>query len=244
MPRLETSECNKLSPPPTSREPPRRGGQVFPLNSGLRVGGGVLDAPCNRTAAWVSYCPVGADSISVRAAFPPAAHLTNQSTMVIIITVLKQTICEVSHLIPVLAFVQHYKKFYTSQFEAAAARHGLNQLEIDILLFLHNNPDCRTASDICRYRGLAKSNVSKAVEHLRVMDLVTVSPAADNRRQRMLGFTPQAAMLVEELAAIQQAANAAVAADLTPTEWQAMQDYIARMDATLRRRLAEKGENV
>ena len=58
-------------------------------------------------------------------------------------------------MIPVLAFVQHYKKFYTSQFEAAAARHGLNQLEIDILLFLHNNPDCRTASDICRYRGLA-----------------------------------------------------------------------------------------
>ena len=124
-------------------------------------------------------------------------------------------------MIPVLAFVQHYKKFYTSQFEAAAARHGLNQLEIDILLFLHNNPDCRTASD-----------------------LVTVSPAADNRRQRMLGFTPQAAMLVEELAAIQQAAAAAVAADLTPAEWQAMQDYIARMDATLRRRLAEKGETV
>ena len=174
----------------------------------------------------------------------PADGLTKSTQMVIIITVLKQTICEVSHLIPVLAFVQHYKKFYTSQFEAAAARHGLNQLEIDILLFLHNNPDCRTASDICRYRGLAKSNVSKAVEHLRVMDLVTVSPAADNRRQRMLGFTQQAAMLVEELAAIQQAAAAAVAADLTPAEWQAMQDYIARMDATLRRRLAEKGENV
>ena len=57
-------------------------------------------------------------------------------------------------MIPVLAFVQHYKKFYTSQFESAAVRHGLNQLEIDILLFLHNNPDCRTASDICRYRGL------------------------------------------------------------------------------------------
>ena len=87
-------------------------------------------------------------------------------------------------MIPVLAFVQHYKKFYTSQFESAAVRHGLNQLEIDILLFLHNNPDCRTASDICRYRGLAKSNVSKAVEHLRTMGLLTVSPAADNRRQR------------------------------------------------------------
>ena len=139
-------------------------------------------------------------------------------------------------MIPVLAFVQHYKKFYTSQFESAAVRHGLNQLEIDILLFLHNNPDCRTASDICRYRGLAKSNVS--------MGLLTVSPAADNRRQRMLGFTDAAAPLVQELHAIQQAATAAVTADLTPDETQAMQDYMARMDATLCRRLAEKGETL
>ena len=134
-------------------------------------------------------------------------------------------------MIPVLAFVQHYKKFYTSQFESAAVRHGLNQLEIDILLFLHNNPDCRTASDICRYRGLAKSNVSKAVEHLRTMG-------------RMLGFTDAAAPLVQELHAIQQAATAAVTADLTPAEAQAMQDYMARMDATLCRRLAEKGETL
>lgn len=147
-------------------------------------------------------------------------------------------------MIPVLAFVQHYKKFYTSQFESAAVRHGLNQLEIDILLFLHNNPDCRTASDICRYRGLAKSNVSKAVEHLRTMGLLTVSPAADNRRQRMLGFTDAAAPLVQELHAIQQAATAAVTADLTPAEAHAMQDYMARMDATLCRRLAEKGETL
>lgn len=147
-------------------------------------------------------------------------------------------------MIPVLAFVQHYKKFYTSQFESAAVRHGLNQLEIDILLFLHNNPDCRTASDICRYRGLAKSNVSKAVEHLRTMGLLTVSPAADNRRQRMLGFTDAAAPLVQELHAIQQVATAAVTADLTPAEAQAMQDYMARMDATLCRRLAEKGETL
>ena len=174
----------------------------------------------------------------------PYNTLTIPNLTVIIITVLKQTLCEVSHLIPVLAFVQHYKKFYTSQFESAAVRHGLNQLEIDILLFLHNNPDCRTASDICRYRGLAKSNVSKAVEHLRTMGLLTVSPAADNRRQRMLGFTDAAAPLVQELHAIQQATTAAVTADLTPAEAQAMQDYMARMDATLCRRLAEKGETL
>ena len=147
-------------------------------------------------------------------------------------------------MLPILSYVQHYKKYYAARFEAASVQYGLNQLEIDILLFLHNNPDCRTASDICRYRGLAKSNVSKAVEHLRTMGLLTVSPAADNRRQRMLGFTDAATPLVQELHAIQQAATAAVTADQTPAEAQAMQDYMARMDATLCRRLAEKGETL
>ena len=70
-------------------------------------------------------------------------------------------------MLPVLSYIQHYKKYYTAQFEAASAAYGLNQLEIDILLFLHNNPECHTAGGICRYRGLAKSNVSAAVERLR-----------------------------------------------------------------------------
>ena len=86
--------------------------------------------------------------------------------------------------------------------------------------------------------------MAELVEHLRTMGLLTVSPAADNRRQRMLGFTDAAAPLVQELHAIQQAATAAVTADLTPAEAQAMQDYMARMDATLCRRLAEKGETL
>ena len=86
-------------------------------------------------------------------------------------------------MLPILSYVQHYKKYHAARFEAASVQYGLNQLEIDILLFLHNNPDCRTASDICRYRGLAKSNVSAAVERLRARGVLTVSPAPDNRRQ-------------------------------------------------------------
>ena len=48
-------------------------------------------------------------------------------------------------MLPVLSYIQHYKKYYAAQFEAASAAYGLNQLEIDILLFLHNNPECHTA---------------------------------------------------------------------------------------------------
>ena len=136
-------------------------------------------------------------------------------------------------MLPILAYAQHYKKYYTAQFEAAAAQYGLNQLEIDILLFLHNNPDCRTASDICRYRGLAKSNVSAAVEHLRSRGLLTVSPAPDNRRQRMLAFTPEALPIAAALAQIQAGSLEPLFAGFTPQERQALQDYLRRMDENI-----------
>ena len=45
-------------------------------------------------------------------------------------------------MLPILSYIQHYKKYHAARFEAASVQYGLNQLEIDILLFLHNNPRC------------------------------------------------------------------------------------------------------
>ena len=38
-------------------------------------------------------------------------------------------------MLPILSYVQHYKKYHAARFEAASVQYGLNQLEIDILLF-------------------------------------------------------------------------------------------------------------
>ena len=143
-------------------------------------------------------------------------------------------------MLPILTYAQHYKKYYTAQFESAAAQYGLNQLEIDILLFLHNNPDCCTASDICRYRGLAKSNVSAAVERLRSRGVLTVSPAPDNRRQRLLGFTGAGRPMAEALAAIQRGTLAPLFAGFTDTEQQALQEYLRRMDENIQRAMKKE----
>ena len=140
-------------------------------------------------------------------------------------------------MVPILSYAQHYKKYYTVQFEGAAAAYGLNQLEIDILLFLHNNPELCTASDICRYRALAKSNVSAAVERLRSRGVLTVSPAPDNRRQRLLGFAPDALPMVAVLADIQHCSLEPLFAGFTAQEQQTLQDYLRRMDANLLREL-------
>ena len=143
-------------------------------------------------------------------------------------------------MVPILSYAQHYKKYYTVQFEGAAAAYGLNQLEIDILLFLHNNPELCTASDICRYRALAKSNVSAAVERLRSRGVLTVSPAPGNRRQRLLGCTDEGCTMAAALAEIQRRSIEPLFAGFTLEEQQALQDYLRRMDANILRCLQKE----
>ncbi len=143
-------------------------------------------------------------------------------------------------MVPILAYAQHYKKYYTAQFAGAAAAYGLNQLEIDILLFLHNNPELCTASDICRYRGLAKSNVSAAVERLRSRGVLEVLPAPDNRRQRILRFTGAARPMAEALAEIQRRTLEPLFDGFTAAEQQALQEYLCRMDANIQRQLKKE----
>lgn len=143
-------------------------------------------------------------------------------------------------MVPILTYAQHYKKYYSAQFAGAAAAYGLNQLEIDILLFLHNNPELCTASDICRYRGLAKSNVSAAVERLRSRGVLEVLPAPDNRRQRILRFTGAARPMAEALAEIQRRTLEPLFDGFTAAEQQALQEYLCRMDANIQHQLKKE----
>ena len=143
-------------------------------------------------------------------------------------------------MVPILSYAQHYKKYYTVQFEGAAAAYGLNQLEIDILLFLHNNPELCTASDICRYRVLAKSNVSAAVERLRSRGVLTVSPAPGNRRQRLLGFTADGQRIAAALAEIQHRTVEPLFEGFTVEEQQRLQEYLSRIDANIQRQLKKE----
>ena len=143
-------------------------------------------------------------------------------------------------MVPILTYAQHYKKYYSAQFAGAAAAYGLNQLEIDILLFLHNNPELCTASDICRYRGLAKSNVSAAVERLRRRGVLEVLPAPDNRRQRILRFTGAARPMAAALAEIQRRTLEPLFDGFTAEEQQRLQEYLSRIDANIQRQLKKE----
>ena len=81
---------------------------------------------------------------------------------------------------------------YESRITAAAAAQGLTKPEADVLLFLANNPQFRTAREVVSRRGLSKAYVSKAVEQLAGRGFLTVQVSAADRRVQQLRLTAAA----------------------------------------------------
>jgi len=94
-------------------------------------------------------------------------------------------------------------KLYISLFGSLLEKYQLTQLEIDILLFLANNPSFDTARDIVEKRHLAKSHVSSGVESLASRGLLERSRQDGNRKTIHLHLTEKAVPIVNEGRAIQ-----------------------------------------
>ena len=84
------------------------------------------------------------------------------------------------------------KTLYGKCVEEICDSYQITRIELDILLFLANNPGYDTARDVAEYRGLAKSQVSQAVDLLSARGVLRRTPDAADRRVVHLAITEAA----------------------------------------------------
>lgn len=99
--------------------------------------------------------------------------------------------------ITLLKYITDSARLYQRMLTPARETAGLTQAELDILLFLANNPEYDTASDIVTVRRLAKSNVSVGVRNLKSKGFLLRRPDERDRRVEHLVLTPAALKLAE-----------------------------------------------
>ena len=141
-----------------------------------------------------------------------------------------------------LANIKEMRLLYTQSFTQAGQRHNLSQPEIDVLLFVANQPQYNTARDIASRRGLAKSNISKAVEMLRQKELLEVCEDEKNRRVRRLFPTAKAEPVIEELRACQAAFFGKLFDGFTPEELAQLERLMQHAAENLHRQVSGGAE--
>ena len=123
------------------------------------------------------------------------------------------------------------KKQYTRCLESVSKHWSLTQNELDILLFLFNNPRFDRAADIVAKRGISKSHVSLAVNTLGQRQLLDRQPDPEDRRTVHLTLTAQGRMIAEEGKAAQRRYFSALYRGITPEElerWKEIKEKICR----------------
>ena len=128
-----------------------------------------------------------------------------------------------------LQFSRRCEQLYTKQFESLLAQTGLTMREIHVLLFLVNNPGHDTARDVVFYRGLAKSQVSQAVELLTARGLLSRSPDQGDRRVVHLAITAAGQPLAQQAKGIQSACGQQMLSALTEAEQQQLEHLMEKV---------------
>ena len=121
------------------------------------------------------------------------------------------------------------KKRYDQMLEPLYRSHGLTRNELDILLFLANNPGLDRAADIVNIRQIAKSHVSLSVANLEQRGLLCRFFDPEDRRTAHLKLTEAALPIAREGNRIQQEYFGTIFAGLTQEEitlWRAILDKV------------------
>lgn len=94
--------------------------------------------------------------------------------------------------------MQLSKKKYAAMLEPVCRQYDLTRSELDILLFLANNPGYDRAADIVAIRRIAKSHVSLSVGNLEKRGLLSRDFEENDRRTAHLHLTEAARPIVRE----------------------------------------------
>ena len=117
------------------------------------------------------------------------------------------------------------KKGYARVIEPVCKQWNLTRNELDVLLFLANNPGFDRAADIVSRRGLAKSHVSLSVGNLEAKGLLKRRFDPGDRRTVHLELTEQAMEIAVQGRDAQRGFFTSVYAGLTREEvdiWQSI----------------------
>lgn len=140
---------------------------------------------------------------------------------------------------PALEFAHRLELAYNAACKPLCQQLGLPQTAFDILLFLANNPECRTAAHIVELRHIKPNLVSVNVEKLVQLGYLTRGTVAGDRRKTLLCCTPAAAPIIEQGRRLQADFVSIITQGTTPAQREAFQRTAEIMNENMNRFLTE-----
>ena len=131
------------------------------------------------------------------------------------------------------------KRVYREGMQPVCETYQLTRMELDVLLFLANNPQYDTATDMVEVRCFTKSHVSTAVKALEERGYLVKHFEDGNRKTVHLKVTDAAEEAVTDGRAVQRKFFEVISAGITKEEILQQMSLMEKVNSNLRRALKE-----
>lgn len=135
------------------------------------------------------------------------------------------------------------KALYSKCVEGVCVKHGITRMELDILLFLANNPCFDTATDIIEVRYLSKSQVSSSIKLLEQCGYLRKEYLECNRKTAHLRICKEAMDIIRDGQAAQEEFISVMLSGFSREEIDRMKQYndriLRNIDACMKGKEAE-----
>lgn len=132
------------------------------------------------------------------------------------------------------------KTLYSKCVSRVCDKHHLTRMELDILLFLANNPQHDTATDIVGIRYLSKSQVSSSIKLLEGKGFLRKEYASHNRKTAHLKICPKAAGIICDGQAAQKQFLSVMIQGFSQEEFDTIRRYNERIRSNIDSYLKEQ----
>ena len=122
---------------------------------------------------------------------------------------------------------------YAMEKKTVMEKYGMTSIEVDVMLFLANNPQFDTAAEIVSIRKIAKSHVSLAVSGLTERGYLEKSRDCRDRKKSHLIITEKASSMVKDAQKFQSEFREQMLAGFSKEERTLLQDFTRRISRNL-----------
>ena len=132
----------------------------------------------------------------------------------------------------------HFKELFQLVYAQYGEMHHLTETEIQILLFLRDDSVYNTARDICKMRGIAKSNVSNGIRMLERKGYVRIQIDESNKRIHRLFLTEKSRPVADVLYKAQKDCMARILDGITEEEIASMYQFFEKCDSNIQKEIS------
>lgn len=122
---------------------------------------------------------------------------------------------------------------YAMEKKTVMEKYGMTSIEVDVMLFLANNPQFDTAAEIVSIRKIAKSHVSLAVSRLTERGYLEKSLDCRDRKKSHLLITKKASSMVKDAQKFQSEFREQMLTGFSKEERALLQDFTRRISRNL-----------